>query len=120
MCAAPAPDEAEPDYRFTLANERTLLSWVRTGLSLIAAAVAVVKLVPPLALPGAREAAGVILAGAGLFAAVLGPHRYRTVQRAMRRSGPLPTGGAILLVPAAVAVVGALVLAATLLGSTSS
>ena len=27
----------DPDYRFTLANERTLLAWLRTALALIAA-----------------------------------------------------------------------------------
>ena len=32
----------DPDYRFTLANERTLLAWLRTSLALIAAGVAVV------------------------------------------------------------------------------
>lgn len=26
----------EPDYRFTLANERTFLAWLRTGLALLA------------------------------------------------------------------------------------
>lgn len=31
----------EPDYRFSLANERTFLAWLRTGLALIAAGVAV-------------------------------------------------------------------------------
>ncbi len=120
MPPTPVREGAEPDYRFTLANERTLLSWVRTALSLIAAAVAVVKLVPPFGLPGAREAAGVLLAAAGLLAAALGSYRYRTVQRTMRRGGPLPTGGALLLVPAAVAVVGTLVLVAALLGSAPS
>jgi putative membrane protein len=43
-CAAAA--EGEPDYRFTLANERTFLAWQRTALGLLAAAVAVVQLVP--------------------------------------------------------------------------
>ena len=38
--------EGEPDYRFTLANERTFLAWQRTALGLLAAAVAVVQLVP--------------------------------------------------------------------------
>jgi putative membrane protein len=101
-----------------LADGRTLLSWVRPALSLIAAAVAVVELVPPFALPGVREAAGVLLAGAGLLASDLGSYRYRTVRRTMRRGGPLPTGGALLLVPASVAVVGTLVLVTALLGST--
>jgi hypothetical protein len=31
-------DGAEPDPRFTLANERTFLAWIRTALALIAAA----------------------------------------------------------------------------------
>ena len=26
----------DPDYRFTLANERTFLAWLRTGLALLA------------------------------------------------------------------------------------
>ena len=38
--------EQELDYRFTLANERTFLAWQRTALGLLAAAVAVVQLVP--------------------------------------------------------------------------
>jgi putative membrane protein len=28
-----AGDGGEPDYRFSLANERTLLAWVRTALA---------------------------------------------------------------------------------------
>ncbi len=42
MRPTPVRDGAEPGCRFTLANERTLLSWVRTASSPIAAAVAVV------------------------------------------------------------------------------
>jgi putative membrane protein len=38
--------EREPDYRFTLANERTFLAWQRTALGLLAAAVAAVQLLP--------------------------------------------------------------------------
>jgi uncharacterized membrane protein YidH (DUF202 family) len=33
---APAGNEEEPDYHFTLANERTFLVWIRTALALIA------------------------------------------------------------------------------------
>ena len=43
--------EFEPDYRFTLANERTFLAWERTALGLLAAAVAVVQLIPELPIP---------------------------------------------------------------------
>ena len=31
----------EPDYRFSLANERTFLAWIRTALGLLAGGVAV-------------------------------------------------------------------------------
>src|ERR1700731_987022 len=55
--------ECEPDYRFTLANERTFLAWQRTALGLLAAAVAVVQLVPELTIPGARHALGLLPAG---------------------------------------------------------
>ncbi len=41
-----------PDYRFTLANERTLLAWLRTGLALAAGGVAVATYAPDL---GARR-----------------------------------------------------------------
>lgn len=54
--------DVEPDYRFTLANERTFLAWQRTALGLLAAAVALVQLVPELTIPGARQVLGVVLA----------------------------------------------------------
>jgi putative membrane protein len=81
---------SEPDYRFTLANERTFLAWFRTALALIAGGVAVVQLVPALALPGARQVLGILLtvAGGGLsLAAVL---RWSRVQVAMRCEEDLP------------------------------
>ena len=58
--------EREPDYRFTLANERTFLAWLRTSLSLLAAGVAVVQLVPAFPIPGARALTGGLLTGTGV------------------------------------------------------
>ncbi|GAM70385.1 inner membrane protein [Vibrio sp. JCM 19236] len=40
-----------PDYRFSLANERTYLAWIRTALALLAGAIAVDQLTPDLANP---------------------------------------------------------------------
>ncbi|WP_283215114.1 DUF202 domain-containing protein [Pseudofrankia sp. DC12] len=36
----------DPDYRFSLANERTFLAWIRTALALLAGGIAVVQIVP--------------------------------------------------------------------------
>jgi putative membrane protein len=82
--------DSAPDYRFTLANERTFLAWFRTALALVAGGVAVVQLVPALAFPGALHVLGILLtvAGGGLsLAAVL---RWWRVQAAMRREEDLP------------------------------
>ena len=82
--------EVEPDYRFTLANERTFLAWQRTALGLLAAAVAVVQLVPELSIPGARHVLGLILALLAILTAGMGILRWAQVDRAMRRDLPLP------------------------------
>ncbi len=77
-----------PDYRFTLANERTFLAWVRTALAMMAAGVAVVQFVPGLAV--VRHALGFILISlGGLLAAVSYTHWERN-ERAMRLGERLP------------------------------
>jgi putative membrane protein len=83
-------NESEPDYRFTLANERTFLAWQRTALGLLAAAVAVVQLLPELGVPGARHVLGGVLAVLAAFTAGAGLRRWQRVDRAMRRDMPLP------------------------------
>jgi putative membrane protein len=80
----------EPDYRFTLANERTFLAWIRTSLALLAAAVAVVQLVPDFGPKPLRLAAGLIFAGLSLTLAVNSHRRWRQVDRAIRSGQPLP------------------------------
>ncbi len=82
--------EFEPDYRFTLANERTFLAWERTALGLLAAAVAVVQLVPELTIPGARHVLGVVLAVLATVTAGVGLRRWEQVDRAIRSGMPLP------------------------------
>ena len=83
-------EESELDYRFTFANERTFLAWQRTALGLLAAAVALVQLVPELAIPGARRLLGVGLALLATVTSVMGLLRWQQADRAMRRGDPLP------------------------------
>jgi putative membrane protein len=74
--------EREPDYRFTLANERTFLAWQRTALGLLAAAVALVQLVPELTVPGARRSLAVGLAALAILTSGMGLLRWQQVDRA--------------------------------------
>jgi putative membrane protein len=101
----PTGDAQEPDYRFTLANERTFLAWIRTALALIASGVAVVQFVPAFGVPGVRHALSVLLTAGGGLLAVLAVRRWQRVQTAMRQDADLPPtrlpgllGGAILVV----------------------
>ncbi|GAA3826780.1 YidH family protein [Amycolatopsis tucumanensis] len=80
----------EPDYRFTLANERTFLAWLRTALALIAGAVALAQLVPSFSVAWLRTGLAVLLAVAGTVLAAFAHRRWATVQRAMRHQRPLP------------------------------
>jgi uncharacterized membrane protein YidH (DUF202 family) len=76
---------SEPDPRFTLANERTFLAWIRTALALTAGGVALEALTVPL-LPGLRLAASLLLLVLGL-AAVLGAHLGRMLLTRQRKLG---------------------------------
>ncbi len=100
-----SPVDREPDYRFTLANERTFLAWIRTALGLLAGGVAVGQLVPPFAFPGATVALGLMcIALAGVLAATSYP-RWRAVQRAMRADQPLPRSRAMVVLAVGVLLV---------------
>jgi putative membrane protein len=84
----------EPDARFSLANERTFLAWVRTALALLAGGVALEAL--RISFPGpARQVVSVLLILLALCAAVTGWVRWARSERAMRRDQPLP--GSLLM-----------------------
>ena len=82
--------EQEPDYRFTLANERTFLAWIRTSLALIAGGVALVQLVPSFGIAGMRHGLSAFLVATGGILAVLSIRRWQQVQDAMSRDVDLP------------------------------
>ena len=80
----------EPDPRFTLANERTFLAWIRTALALVAGGLAVEAFALPIQ-PGLRQAASVALLVLGLAVPVLAWLGWCAMERAMRHDEPLPS-----------------------------
>lgn len=87
--------DSEPDYRMSLAAERTYLAYVRTALALLAGGVAVVGALPDAGHEGLRRVIGVLLVLVGLFLAVTARLRWREVDAAMRRGDALPRSRAI-------------------------
>lgn len=102
---APAGPPDHPDYRFTLANERTLLAWLRTALALVAGGVAVATYAPDLGIQGGSGAVALGLVLMGLGTAVGGHRRWRANEDAMREDRPLPGGAGLAVLTTAVAVV---------------
>ena len=96
----------DPDYRYSLANERTFLAWIRTSLALLAGAVAIVQLVPPFRVHGTRTTLGAILAVTGLALSVLAYTRWAANERAMRGSRPLAFSPMLPIVAGALSAVG--------------
>jgi inner membrane protein YidH len=83
------PERLDVDVRFLLANERTLLAWLRTALALMAGGVALVQLADHRRL---LAWTGLALLGLGSVAGVLGYRRFRAADRAIR-AGVLPPPG---------------------------
>ena len=87
-----------PDYRFSLANERTFLAWIRTALGFLAAGVGLDQLAPDFATPLIREVLALLLC---LFAGVLaiyGYLRWLRNEKAMRLKQDLPYTRGLLII----------------------
>jgi putative membrane protein len=92
----------DPDVRFFLANERTLLAWVRTGLTLQAGGFALAHFGGSSI---SSTAAGIVAIVCGGILAVIGYNRFKEADRAIRRHRlPKSTKGAALEVATVVAI----------------
>ncbi|WP_210480149.1 YidH family protein [Naasia sp. SYSU D00948] len=79
----------EPDPRFSLANERTFLAWIRTSLALLATGVALEALELPIQ-SGFRLVSSVLFVLLALLAAVQSWVGWMRTERSLRLERALP------------------------------
>jgi len=100
---------SEPDYRFSLANERTFLAWIRTSLALLAGGVLLdqfsTKLAPHVVVLGLAVALGALSA----LLSLLAYWRWRANEIAMRHGRPLPRTMVVPILASASLVVSAVI-----------
>ena len=105
-----------PDYRFSLANERTFLAWLRTGLALVAGGLAAAQFLPPLRLAHLREALAIALLLLGATVSIRAVDHWARTERAMRLDEELPASRFPAVLALIVAIGALLLVAAVLLG----
>ncbi len=91
----------EPDVRFSLANERTLLAYQRTAIGLMGAAIAVAHFFGEEPVVLALSAALLVTAA---IAAIGGYQHFRKVDTAIRTDDPVSAGPAAHLLSVAMLV----------------
>lgn len=113
MNDAPGPTLDDAGRRTYLAEERTYLAWIRSGLGALGVSLAVGRLLPALldAAPGPYVALGIGFGALGLFLFVFGAIRHREVERALRTGSFAPLPPVVVM---AIAVVGAVLSLGTL------
>lgn len=105
----------EPDPRFSLANIRTLLAWLRTALALQVGGVTLGTLDLPM--PRAVQAvAGVVALVLSILTAAHAWTSWARTERALRRGQGLPGASDALFVIAGVVLLGALLFVGLVLG----
>ncbi|MBW5422457.1 DUF202 domain-containing protein [Streptomyces sp. BG9H] len=104
-----------PDYRFSLANERTFLAWLRTALALIGGGFAVDQFLPDLRW-GWRIGLALALLAAGVLCSLRAVNHWVRCERAMRRGEDLPVGRFPTVLSLVVAVVALAMVVVVLFG----
>ncbi len=99
-----AEENREPDYRFTLANERTFLAWMRTALALVAGGFAARELIDSIEPQILRPVLALTCLATALLIAGCAYLQWSRVQTAIRRNRPLPRSPLMPILAGGVAV----------------
>jgi putative membrane protein len=110
---------ADPDSRARthLANERTFLAWLRTGLSLVAVGLAVASFLPLDLVPGFPlvRVFATLLVLAGTAVVLFGADRYRRARETIETGSFVPGTTPILAIAIVVALLGVVAVSMVLL-----
>lgn len=98
----PRSQGSDPDYRFTLANERTFLAWIRTALALAAGGLGATALLEDF--PG-EAVLGIGLLALSFVTAALSYRRWALSETAIRLDQPLPRSRLPLVLALAIAII---------------
>jgi putative membrane protein len=107
---------SDPDPRFTFANERTFLAWIRTSLALLAAGIGLQAFVEDVLADPLRLGVAVLLLVLGAALALTAFTRWLRSERALRLGRTLPGLGVAPVIAGGVAVSGVAMLAGLLAG----
>ncbi|HEY5833766.1 YidH family protein [Streptomyces sp.] len=116
---APARVQEEgttPDYRFSLANERTFLAWIRTALALIGGGFAVDQFLTDHLTRWVRVLLALALLAGGVACTLRAINHWIRCERAMRRGANLPVSRFPAVMAALIAVIAVVMVAVALFG----
>jgi putative membrane protein len=106
-----------PDYRFSLANERTFLAWVRTGLALVAGGLVAAQFLPELWITHLREILAIALMLLGGAVSLRAFNHWLRCERAIRLDQDLPQSRFPVILAIAVALGAVLLVVVVIVGS---
>ncbi|MET4061762.1 putative membrane protein [Arthrobacter sp. UYP6] len=84
------PGGTEPDPRFSLANERTFLAWIRTSLAFLAGGLALEAFAIEAFPETPRKVLSVLLVVTGMLLSAGAAVRWIRIESSMRHGRPLP------------------------------
>lgn len=84
------PSGDEPDPRFTLANERTFLAWIRTSLAFLAGGIALEAFAFDAFPADLRKGISILVICLGLLISAGAVFRWLRIETSMRNHRPLP------------------------------